>query len=101
MNITDLASPATGATGILALVVILILRGLLIPRRVLEERIADKDKQIELWQKAWNKSEAAREIQAQQMTMYLEMARTTTAVIQAIPVNSGRSAHVANPTQDA
>ncbi len=99
--LSDLASPATGATGTLVLVVLMILRGLLIPRKIHEERVSDKDKQIDLWRTAWEKSEEAARIQRDQLSMYLELARTTTAVMQAIPSANEQGRHdVAAQTQD-
>jgi hypothetical protein len=47
MNVSDLPLVPMGATGILALVVLAILRGALIPRSVHEDRMKDKDAQIE------------------------------------------------------
>lgn len=82
---TTFLTPTLGATGLLTLVVLLVLWGRLVPRSVLEDLIKDKDAQIDVWKAAYERSEKARDIQRQQLSDLLEMARTTTHVIQAIP----------------
>lgn len=46
MDITTLPIAPIGATGILAIAIIMLLRGALIPRSVHEDRMADKDQTI-------------------------------------------------------
>ena len=46
MDITALPIAPIGATGILAVAIIMLLKGALIPRQVHEDRMADKDKTI-------------------------------------------------------
>lgn len=103
MDFTTILNPATGATGILTLVVLLVLWGKIVPRSTLDDMRADKDKQIETWRSAYEKSETAREIQRAQITDLLEIARTTNTVIQALPVpgaNSGRRPHADVPQEE-
>lgn len=78
-------TPTIGAAGLLTLVVLLILWGKLVPRSVMEDLRRDKDAQIATWKAAYERSEEAREIMRHQITSLLEMARTTTHVIEAIP----------------
>lgn len=47
MDITALPIAPIGATGILAVAILMLLRGALIPRSVHEDRMADKDQTIE------------------------------------------------------
>lgn len=79
-------TPSIGATGLLALVVIMILTGRLVPRSTFEDLRADKDKQIEVWRSAYETSMSAQDVQREQITALLEAAKTTTHVIQSLPV---------------
>lgn len=47
MDITTLPIAPIGATGILAMAILMLLRGALVPRAVHEDRMRDKDRQIE------------------------------------------------------
>lgn len=103
MDFSSFLTPATGATGVLTLVVMLVLWGKLVPRQNMDDLRADKDKQIETWREAYRQSEEAREIMRGQITELLQLARTTTHVIEALPVavNSGRrSRHVDLPMEE-
>lgn len=91
MDYTAFLTPTLGATGLLALVVLMILRGSLVTRRVLDDMRADKDKQIDTWKAAHETALAVQEVQRQQITALLEATRTTTQVIQAIPRAAGLS----------
>jgi 5-methylcytosine-specific restriction endonuclease McrBC regulatory subunit McrC len=103
MEFSSFLTPATGATGVLTLVVMLILWGKLVPRAQLEDLRADKDKQIETWQQAYSRSEEARDIMRGQITELLQMARTTNSVIEALPAavsNPGRRSRVDIPAEE-
>lgn len=67
--------------GLLALVIILIAVGRLVPRRTLEDTIHDRDE----WRTAHRISETARAELASQVSELLEHARTTESFIRAIP----------------
>lgn len=67
-----------GATGLLLAVFWMVYTGRLIPRKIHEDRIADKDKQIDLLTRA-------HDLSSKQVEEMLELSRTTTAVISAIP----------------
>lgn len=88
MEWSTFLTPTIGATGLLALVVIMVLTGRLVPRAVVEDLRADKDKQIEVWRAAYDKAMSAQEVQRDQISALLEAAKTTTHVIQALPVYS-------------
>lgn len=62
-----------GATGILALFVLAILTGKLIPRRALDDAIADRNS----WREALTTSEEARHVQSAQITALTDVSRTT------------------------
>lgn len=90
-------TPSLGATGLLAAVVIMILTGRLLPRASVDQRIADKDRQIETWRAAYEQAQAVQERQREHISALLEATRTTTQVIRALPAAAGlneRNAHV-------
>ena len=92
--------PGAGAGAILGLVVLLVLRGVLVPRAtvdkwlaVLEARLADKDTQItdrttlaEEYKAAWSAEMEARRVQGEQLGELMEYARTTDQAIRALRV---------------
>ncbi len=85
MEWMDSLPPSIGATGLLAVVVLMILRGALVPRKVHEDRIADKDAQIQAWKDAYNKSEETNEIQQGHIDVLLQAGQTTRHVLEALP----------------
>lgn len=85
MDWTSYLTPSLGATGLLAAVVIMVLTGRLQPKASVDERLADKDRQIETWRTAY---ERELEIQAEQRTQLAAMVtanETATKVLQALP----------------
>lgn len=88
MDWTSALTPSLGATGLLAVVVIMILTGKLVPKSQMDDVRSDKDKQIEIWRAAYETSMSAQEVQREQISALLEAAKTTTHVIQALPVYS-------------
>ncbi|MFJ4617435.1 hypothetical protein [Streptomyces sp. NPDC088812] len=81
-----------GAVALVGLVVLLILRGQLVPRRQLEDLRADKDRQIDdiraerdTWRQAHTVSEEARHEAQDQAGELLEMSRTTGYFFNALP----------------
>jgi hypothetical protein len=89
MDYTAFLTPTLGATGLLALVVLMILRGSLVSRRVHDDLRNDKDKQIEIWKTAYDTSMSIQAVQREQISALLEATRTTTHVIQALPQAAG------------
>lgn len=87
--LTDLISTpgllsAGGAGGIAALAVVAVLTGRLVPRSVLRDRIADKDKQIAQYREAAEVSTRAQGELAEQVRELTEMGRTTVALLSAL-----------------
>lgn len=81
-----------GAVALVGLIVLLVLRGQLVPRRQLEDLRADKDQQIEdlrkerdTWREAHTVSEEARRDALDQNDELLEMSRTAGAFMTALP----------------
>ncbi len=98
MEWTQLITPSIGATGLLAVVVILVLTGRLLPKTGVDERMADKDKQIDTWRAAYEKALEVQDVQRTLLTAMTEANQTTRNVIQALPRAAGspneRNAHV-------
>ncbi|MFD5468912.1 hypothetical protein [Streptomyces sp. NPDC127105] len=81
-----------GAAALVGLIVLLILRGHLVPRRVLEDRLADKDRQLEdvraernTWRQAHTVSEEARHEAQDQAAELLELSRTAGHFFASLP----------------
>ncbi|MFJ2717393.1 hypothetical protein [Streptomyces sp. NPDC087437] len=81
-----------GAAALVGLIVLLILRGHLVPRRVLEDRLADKNRQLEdlraerdTWRTAHTVSEEARREAQDQAGELLELSRTAGYFFTALP----------------
>ncbi|OQQ16149.1 hypothetical protein B0675_02375 [Streptomyces sp. M41(2017)] len=81
-----------GAAALVGLIVLLVLRGQLVPRRQLEDLRADKDRQIEdlrgerdTWRDAHAVSEEARRDAQDQAGELLEMSKTAGAFLAALP----------------
>lgn len=79
------------AVGTLLLVVILVLLGWLVPRKVVQDlrddrdtRLVDARSETANWLKAYQASDAARELQAEQLRQLLELARTTDQFIRTL-----------------
>ena len=70
-----------GAAALLALVILLILTGRLIPRRTHEDVLADRDN----WRSAFLQSEAARRVEHDQTEELLEMAKLSGHILTALP----------------
>lgn len=90
--------PGASAGAILGLAVLLVFRGIWVPRPTVnqwlsvlqerlkdkDERIADKTAQIEEYKAAWQAEMAARRQQDEQMGELMEYARTTDQAIRAL-----------------
>jgi len=81
-----------GAVALVGLVVLLILRGQLVPRRHIEDLRTDKDRQIDelrterdTWRQAHTVSEEARREAQEQSGEMLEMSRTAGYFFNALP----------------
>lgn len=85
MDWTSYLTPTLGATGLLAAVVIMVLTGRLLPKASVDERLADKDRQIESWRTAYERGLEIQDEQRKQLTAMVEANETATKVLQAIP----------------
>lgn len=81
-----------GPVALLALVVILVLRGYLIPRKTYDDLLADRDR----WQQAHLESEKARLLEHEQTGELLEMAKFGGNLLAALPAPP-RSGEEVNP----
>jgi hypothetical protein len=82
-----------GGPSLLALTVILILTGRLVPRKNLKDMERDRD----LWREAYNVSEQSRRLEAEHTGQLLEAARASAMVLRslpAVPSEAGDNAHV-------
>lgn len=85
MEFTKFLTPDVGAIGILVLVVLLILWGILLPKATVRSLLTAKDEQIDLYKAAYEKGLETIGIKDQQIGQLMEMARTTTHVIESLP----------------
>lgn len=89
--LSDVPVLVPSAYGLLSLVVLAVLRGYLVPRRILEDVRKDRDERVaearalaEVWRQAW---EIEREANGQLLghgQLSIETARTATAVVRAM-----------------
>ncbi|WP_282204558.1 DUF7620 family protein [Kitasatospora fiedleri] len=74
-----------GAAGLLALVVLLILTGRLIPRRTYDDVREERD----MWRAAFRESEAARAVEHEHAVTAVEVGQTAVQVLRALPTPEG------------
>lgn len=79
------------ASAIVVLIVVLILRGLLVPRSTLDDARKDRDD----WRDAYMKSELARAVITTQNGELLEVAKTANHILRSLP---GGDSHVVQQT---
>lgn len=90
-----------GAAALLAIVVLLILFGRIVPLRMLESLRRDKDEQIQTWRAAYEGERAARlDLQAQNGVL-LESARTMGHVLGALPQPARQEVTAGAPVDQA
>ncbi|MEU9946999.1 hypothetical protein [Streptomyces sp. NPDC047939] len=70
-----------GAVALLALVVLMVLTGRLVPRRTYDDLLSERD----TWRAAHTESEAARASERAQNQELLELSRTSAHALQAMP----------------
>lgn len=85
MDWTAYLTPSLGAAGLLAAVVIMVLTGRLQPKTSVDERLRDKDRQIEAWRSNFERGLDIQREQQRQISALLEASRTATRVIEALP----------------
>lgn len=89
MDWTAYLTPSLGAAGLLAAVVVMVLTGRLLPKTSVDERLSDKDKQIETWRTAYERGLEVQDEQRKLLTALVEANETATKVLQAIPRAAG------------
>lgn len=70
-----------GAVGLVALIVLMVLRGHLVPRRTYEDMREERD----TWRAAHTVSEEARHVAQEQAGELLELSRTAIPLLRALP----------------
>lgn len=70
-----------GAVGVVGLIVLMVLRGLLIPRRIYLDMREERD----TWREAHRVSEEARHVAQDQAGELLELSRTAVPLLRALP----------------
>jgi hypothetical protein len=103
MEFGKFLSPDVGAVGVLILVVLLILWGLLLPKSTVKSLLDAKDEQVELYKTAYRDAMETVGIKDRQIGQLMEMARTTTHVIEALPGAIGRDGgdtHALDPAKE-
>ena len=85
MDWTAYLTPSLGAAGLLAAVVIMVLTGRLLPKASVDERLADKDRQIDTWRTAYERGLEIQQEQQRQLAALLKANQTAPRVIEAIP----------------
>lgn len=89
MDYTAFLTPTLGAGGIVILVVVMILRGDLVPRRQADAVAAVKDEQIALYRGLYEGAMEVGRERDRQIASLMETARTTRRVLEAIPEAAG------------
>lgn len=96
---TDLLSPSAvqgGSVGLLALVVLMVLRGLLVPRSTLKDMREERD----TWRSAYQESEASRRKDQAHVGELLELSRTAIPLLRALPTPQVPAEEVAGAPVD-
>lgn len=88
MDLSTLPIAPIGATGVLALVVLFIVRGMLIPRSMHEDRMRDKDAQILFYQTAYEREAETNKVLTAQVSTLMEVARTADHVLSSLPIGN-------------
>lgn len=84
MSWTGFMTPAIGASGLLALGVLMIFFGYLVPARTVDRVVRAKDEEIKLWKTAYERSESAHVLKDKQISALMDAGRTTTHVLEAM-----------------
>lgn len=97
MGFAEFSATDLSAAGLLALAVLMVFLGMLIPRYVFNQMRADRDarlaearEEINDWKTAYHASEEARALQAQQLGELLELAKTTDQFIRSLQIAAKR-----------
>lgn len=92
LEVTAVGALQGGAAGLVAVIVLLILRGRLVPRSVLDDVRADRDARLaelsaerDTWREAHKVSEEARHVAQDQVGELLELSRTADHLLRSLP----------------
>lgn len=77
-------TPTLGAGGVVLLVVLMVLRGLLVPRSTVDLVVQDKNDQITLWKTLAEGRQEMIDLQQSQLDLLMGTARTTERVLDAV-----------------
>lgn len=83
-NFSAFLTPTLGAGGVVLLVVLMVLRGLLVPRSTVDMIREDKQQQVELWRSLAEGRQQLIDVQQTQLDMLMGTARTTERVLDAV-----------------
>ncbi|WP_030248049.1 hypothetical protein [Streptomyces sp. NRRL S-455] len=81
---TAFLTPTLGAGGIVLLVVLMVLRGALVPRSTVDMMREQANQQVQLWQTLAEGRQELIEIQQAQLDMLMGTAQTTERVLHAV-----------------
>ncbi|MFH8805246.1 hypothetical protein ACH4F6_37850 [Streptomyces sp. NPDC017936] len=77
-------TPTLGAGGVVLLVVLMVLRGALVPRSTVDLVVADKDRQIDVWRSLAEGRQEMISLQQTQLDLLMGTAQTTERVLDAV-----------------
>lgn len=83
-NLTAFLTPTLGAGGVVLLVVLMVLRGLLVPRSTVDMMREDKQQQIDAWRSLAEGRQELVDIQQRQIDLLMGTAQTTERVLDAV-----------------
>ncbi len=89
MDYTALITPSLGIGGILVLVVLMVLRGDLVPRKQVDSLLVAKDEAIDFYKSAHTDASAALAERDRQLAEMMLTARTTRRVLESLPEAAG------------
>lgn len=77
-------TPTLGAGGVVLLVVLMVLRGALVPRSTVDLVVQDKDRQIDVWRSLADGRKEMIDLQQSQLDLLMGTAVTTERVLDAV-----------------
>lgn len=108
MTLFGLPEFQVSAGVLIALIVVLILTGRLVPRRQMEDlredrdaRLAAAERQVETWQAAYAAAVESRKAAQEQVTQLMETGRAAQDIMNALPVRPTANARILEAHSDA
>lgn len=83
-GLTAFLTPALGAGGVVMLVILMVLRGLLVPRSTVDLVVQDKNDQIAVWRTLAEGRQEMIDLQQSQLNLLMGTAVTTERVLDAV-----------------